>query len=82
MIESMLTTTDNPFDPFTDYDDWYSYDINNGYNTSAYLARVTITSNELSEPDQLSAINVAIDQIVSENPLGIYKKVSRDVEPI
>lgn len=82
MVESMLTTDDNPFDPFDDYDNWLAYDINNGYNTAAYLARVTISSSDLSEPDQLSAISSAIDEIVSENPLGIYKKVSRDVEPL
>lgn len=80
MIQSMLTTTDNPYDPFDDYDDWLAFDIRQGYNTPAYLARLTITSDELSEPDQYLAIEDAIDQIVSENFSGIYKKVSKNIE--
>jgi len=78
MIQSMLTTTDNPYDPFDDYDEWSAYDNRMGYNTPGLLARITITSDELSEPDQYLAIDQAIDEIVSENVSGIYKKVSRD----
>jgi hypothetical protein len=80
ITESMLTTNDNPFDPFDDYDNWLAFDINNGYNTSAYLARITITSNELSEQDQLIAIDNAIDEIISENVSGNYKKISRLIQ--
>jgi hypothetical protein len=75
----MLTTTDNPYDPFDDYDEWYAYDNSKGYNTPGLLARITITSDELSEPDQYLAIDQAIDEIVLENVSGIYKKVSRDI---
>lgn len=81
MMQSMLTTTDNPYDPFDDFDQWLAYDNNKGYNTSGLLARITITSDELSEPDQYLAIENAIDEIVLENVLGIYKKVSKDVSP-
>ena len=79
MIESMLTTTDNPYDPFDDYDNWYDYDSGKGYNTPGLLARITVTSDELSEPDQYLAIDQAIDEIVLENVSGIFKKVSRDI---
>ena len=79
MIQSMLTTTDNPYDPFDDYDEWYAYDNSKGYNTPGLLARITITSDELSEPDQYLAIDQAIDEIVLENVSGIFKKVSRDI---
>lgn len=79
MNQSMLTTTDNPYDPFDDFDNWLAYDNSKGYNTSGLLARITITSDELSEPDQYLAIDQAIDNIISENYLGIYKKVSKDI---
>jgi hypothetical protein len=69
---TMLTTTDNPFNPFTHYDEWYSYDINKGYNTCAYLARVTKTSEELSDADQEVAINNAMKEIVDLNVTGNY----------
>jgi len=79
MVESMLTTTDNPYSPFDEYDAWYTYDFAKGYHTPSYLARVCITSYELSEADQSLAIELAIDEIVSENILGIYTKVTKDV---
>lgn len=72
----MLTTTDNPFDPFTEFDEWYGFDQTKGYNTPSFLARVVRTSDELSEADQDAAIEDAIDEIVNENVLGLYKKVS------
>ena len=75
----MLTTVDNPYDPFTRFDEWYRFDTASGYNTSAFLARVTLTSEELSEADQDLALEQAIDQIVNENVLGLYRKVKRSV---
>lgn len=77
MIEHMLTTVDNPFDPFTQFDDWYAFDTKAGYNTSALLARVVVTSDELSEADQSAAIESAIDEIVRENVSGVHRKVQQ-----
>lgn len=75
--EYMLTTVDNPFDPFTQFDEWYTFDTNAGYDTLSFLARITQDSFELSEPDQALAIQLAIDEIVNENVLGLYRKVSK-----
>lgn len=76
----MLTTIDNPFDPFTDYEGWNGFDTLRGYNTAAFLARVTRSSDELSDEDQILAIHNAIDEIIDENVLGLYKKVEKFVE--
>jgi hypothetical protein len=76
--EYMLTTVDNPFDPFTRFDEWLAYDTQMGYNTSGFLARIAKVSNDLSEPDQALAIQQAIDEIVTENVLGVWRKVSRN----
>lgn len=75
---SMLTTTDNPFNPFTQWDEWLAFDTRMGYGTLNYLARVTTTSDSLSPADQAQAIELAIDEIVQMNILGIYEKVNRD----
>lgn len=72
---SMLTTTDNPFDPFDQFDDWLSFDMQKGYNTCSYLARIAQTSPEMSVDEQREAIETAIDEILELNVLGIYKKV-------
>lgn len=78
MLRSMLTTIDNPHDPFTNFKAWFSYDIASGYHTSAYLARIAKVPESLSDADQLLAIEEAIDEIVKENVLGIYKKVTKE----
>ena len=72
----MLTTLDNPFNPFTQYDEWYAFDESNGYHTCGYLARIARVSEELSEQEESVAIEDAIDEIIKLNVLGIYKKVS------
>jgi hypothetical protein len=77
MEEYMLTTVDNPFNPFTDWDEWYAWDERAGYHTMSFLARIVRTSDDLSEADQRVAINTAIDEIVQENVLGLYSKISR-----
>lgn len=78
MAAVMLTTEDNPYDPFTQWDDWFAFDARQGYHTPSYLARVVVTSFEISETDQQLAIEEAIDEIVELNLLGIYKKVTRE----
>jgi hypothetical protein len=72
----MLTTVDNPFDPITQFDDWYEYDESKGYCTSGYVARIAKTSDDLSKNDQDLAIQAAIDEIISMNPDGFYKKIT------
>ena len=75
-VEHMLTTVDNPFNPFTHFDEWNTFDQMNGYHTTALLGRVIITSHSLSEVDESFAIELAIDEIVRENVSGMHKKVS------
>lgn len=75
MAEHMLTTVDNPYNPFTHFNEWLAFDTAAGYGTLSFLARVARTSPELSEADESLAIEQAIDEIVSENVLGIYRKV-------
>ena len=79
MIVAMLTTVDNPYSPFDQWDEWYAYDVRCGHNSSSFLARVAMTSDELSEADQNAALHRAIDEIVQENVNGMYKKVEREV---
>jgi hypothetical protein len=75
--EYMLTTVDNPFNPFTMFDQWLAYDIMMGYNSASFLDRVANFSNDLSEPDQALVIEKAIDEICKENVCGMWKKVSK-----
>lgn len=80
VTEAMATTMDNPFDPFTEFKPWFSFDISHGYHTLSLLGRVVATSNELSQLDQLLANERAVDEIIKENVTGNYKKVTREIE--
>lgn len=75
MAVHMLTTIDNPYNPFTQFDEWFQFDQSSGYNTTQYLARLTLTSHDLSEADESIAIENAIDEIVKENINGMYRKI-------
>lgn len=71
---TMVTTVDNPFNYFTQFDEWRAFDERHGYNTLSLLARIVVTSDELSEADQQQAIDDAVDEIVEENVSGLYRK--------
>lgn len=82
LTEYMLTTVDNPYDPFTQWDEWYMWDLNAGYHTPGLLARLSFASDEISEVDQHLAIQQAIDEIAKENVSGMHIKVKEGEAPI
>jgi hypothetical protein len=72
--EYMLTTVDNPWNPYTNYQEWYQYDQAHGYDSTGLLARVANVSLDLSEADIDAAIEDAIDEICKLNVSGVHKK--------
>lgn len=74
----MLTTVDNPYNPFTQWDEWYVWDLGAGYNTPGLLARIARLSDDISEVDQALAIQQAIEEIITENVSGVHIKVLSD----
>ena len=72
-----LTTVDNPFNPFEQFDSWFLFDVEKGYNTCSYLARIAKTSDDMSPKEEDEEIERAIDEIIAVNPLAIYKKVRK-----
>lgn len=80
MEEHMLTTIDNPFDPFTQFDEWFAFDTSKGYNSCGYLARITNTSLNLSDADYDLEVERALDEIVRLDPTNLYIKISKNSE--
>lgn len=76
--DCMLTTIDNPFDPFTQFDSWFQFDIEKGYNSCSRLARIAKLSDDLSDKETDEEIERAIDEIIKYDFLNIYKKVKRN----
>lgn len=77
MNKVMLTTFDNPFDPFTQFEDWWAYDIQKGYYCCSLLARSCPIAENLPEEEAVLSIEQAIDDIVKNDSLGLYIKVKQ-----
>lgn len=78
--ESMLTTFDNPFDPFDEFVPWFLFDVEKGYYTCNLLARIARYSEDFSTVEDKEETERAIDKIIYYDDLNIYKKVTRNVE--
>ena len=79
MIRHMLSTKDNPFNPFDEFEKWLQFDISRGYNSINVLADRAITSNgELSKEEDEQSINDAIDEIILEFPMIDYIKCTKE----
>ena len=75
MSRCALTTFDNPFNPITEFDKWFRFDEDQGYQSSAYLARIARTSNQMSDEENEAEVERAINEIIKHDFLGVYTKV-------
>lgn len=82
MGEHMITTVDNPFDYFTQFKAWYTWDTSRGHHTLAYLERVAMVSDELPEALYSQAIEDAIQDILDHDESGVYIRVSVPAETV
>ena len=75
----LLTTFDNPYSPFDEYDRWLEFDRNEkGYNTSELLARNIERIDNADDFDEDEVRRIAIDDIVSRNPLGVHIRITKE----
>ena len=76
----MLSTIDNPFDPFEQFVSWFLFDVEKGYNSCSLLDR-TLHKNgisiylDLSQKEIDDATDKAIDEIIQQDPMNIYIRV-------
>ena len=82
MSDCRLTTFDNPYDPFEQFSDWFLFDMEKGYNTCAYLARIARTSDQFTDEENECEVERAINEIIRYDFMNIYKKVSRKKEAV
>lgn len=70
----MLTTYDNPINPFTHFEAWMKEDLRLGHDCCGELARESATSTILGDDVNDRDIEEAMDRIVEREPI-IYRKV-------
>ena len=71
-----ISTSDNPFDPISDFTNWNNFDQQKGYNLASLLARLVRVDSDASPDDEEEAIEEAVDKIVAMNPTGNCIKVT------
>ena len=79
--DCMLTTFENPYNPFDDFTLWLMYDKEQGYDTCERLARIAKLTDDMSQDEIDAETDRAMDEILFYDFLNIYKKVWQDVEP-
>lgn len=87
ITEYWVTSSDNPYDPFTEWDKWYRTDMQLGYNLPGYVMRDPSLKDIPSDvPPAMwqRALEPAIDMICRMQLTGkegvYFKKVSRVVD--
>jgi hypothetical protein len=75
--KGLLTTADNPFDPYTQWKEWLAYDKNNNYNTCELIASVAHISSSDNDIEFENKLNQAIETILDFSPyhLMVYPKL-------
>ena len=86
MSTCMLTTIDNPFDPFEQFTSWLLFDKEKGYNSSERLMRIANISDDMTQKEIDEETERAIDEIIKYDFMNIYVKVKKelkqtDIEP-
>ena len=71
----MLTTVDNPFDPFDDFTSWFMFDCEKGHNTSSRLARIAKIDSEMTQKEVDEEMDRAMDLIVKYDLEDKYIKI-------
>ena len=87
MSDVLLTTYNNPYDPFVDWDSWYRFDVNNKTDCCGYLSRMVDSIIEANANSKFkntndsfiddetndAIIDEAMNKIIKLNPLTYLK---------
>lgn len=74
----MLTTKDNPYNPFDNFIEWNLYDIEKQYDTCEYLGRIANFADDMTQAEEDAENERAIDEIIRHDPFDMYVKVTKE----
>lgn len=78
----MLTTIDNPFNPFEQFKEWFLFDKEKGYDSAERVDRIAHYTDDMTEIEINQETERAIDEIIQYDFLNVYKKVSKELNPV
>ena len=76
-----LTTIDNPYNPIDDFDSWFAFEAENGYNTFGYWARFARTSDLLSDEENDEEAERSIQEAIDSDPICLYRRIEEGEKP-
>ncbi len=79
MNDVFITTYDNPFDYFTQFDEWLNFDRQMGYFTLEYVGRLARVADDMSDETERLELERVLDSILEWNG-DMYKKVYSNQE--
>lgn len=74
----MVTTMDNPYNPFKDYAEWYEWDHEYCWFTCEWLAIFDRTSIDLDPETNRRLADEGVNDFLAFNPYGMHFKVYED----
>ena len=78
--EVAITTFDNPYDPFDQFEEWLLFDAEKGYNTPGELDRLTHITDDMSQREEMDEVERGVDRMIELDFMNIYKKITRKIE--
>ena len=76
MRRHMLSTSDNPWNPFTQFDEWNAFDLRAGYHSLQLAARSVVFPYGASPADESLALEYGLQDLMEE--LGEIKNTVGD----
>lgn len=80
LYDCMISTKDNPFDPFDDFEAWLMFDKEKGYNSSERVARLAHFTEDMTEEESDKEFERAMDRLIEIDPFDIFIKIRRKSE--
>ena len=79
ILSVRLTTYDNPYNPFTQWDDWYKWDTDNHYYTPELLDRYINDEDAMDDIERAQLEARAINTILDDGPIhNVWTIVKRN----
>ena len=74
--DCMLTTVDNPYDPFEQFTLWLMFDKEKGYDSCERLARIVepLITSDMSQKEIDDVTEAAMNQLIKDDFLNIFTK--------
>lgn len=76
--ECRLTTFDNPYNPFDQFNQWFLFDVEKGYDSCSRVARISKITDDMTQKEMDEENERAIDEIIKYDFTNTYKKVMRN----